>query len=172
MDEIRPLHESCDVLFTAGAGPASRLADTLAAWPGPNVFAPFALLGVPALVCCAGFGVNGLPMSIQLVGRPFEDARLLGIAHAYERATGWSLRRPRVEDMTHPVPVMRTVPPPPVTDAAMFARCQAAVRHAGVPLSDAQISVLASNAVHLMAMTARVRDNVKAWQDPASVFVR
>lgn len=172
IDEMRPLHESCDVLFTAGAGPASRLADTLAAWPGPNVFAPFALLGVPALVCCAGFGMNGLPMSIQLVGRPFEDARLLGIAHAYERATGWYQRRPRVEGMIQPMPVMRAAPSPPVADAAMFTRCEAAARYAGVPLSDAQIAVLASNAVHLMAMTARVRDNAKAWQDPASVFVR
>jgi aspartyl-tRNA(Asn)/glutamyl-tRNA(Gln) amidotransferase subunit A len=136
------------------------------------VFAPFALLGVPALVCCAGFAMNGLPMSIQLVGRPFEDARLLGIAHAYERATGWYQRRPRVEQTKRPMPVMRAAPPPPVADTAMFTRCEAAARHAGVPLNDAQIAVLASNAVHLMAMTARVRDNASAWQDPASVFVR
>ena len=43
---------------------------------------------------CTGFGAGGLPVSMQLVGRPFEDGLVLRAAHAYERATGWRDRRP------------------------------------------------------------------------------
>lgn len=50
--------------------------------------------GHPASCQPAGFTAGGLPISLQLVGRPFEDAVVLGAAHAYEQATGWYTRRP------------------------------------------------------------------------------
>ncbi|MBX6375497.1 MAG: hypothetical protein IRZ13_14855, partial [Acetobacteraceae bacterium] len=42
----------------------------------------------------AGFGEGGLPVGVQIVGRPFEDATVLRAAHAFERATEWRQRRP------------------------------------------------------------------------------
>lgn len=58
------------------------------------ITAPFNLTGHPAIAVPAGFSAGGLPLSIQLVGRYFDEARLLGIAHAYEQAHGWHERRP------------------------------------------------------------------------------
>ena len=54
------------------------------------------LAGVPAMVVPAGF-VDGLPVAMQLIGRPFDEATLLRTGHAYQQATDWHLRRPRIE---------------------------------------------------------------------------
>ncbi len=56
--------------------------------------APFNYLGVPALSVPAGFAANRLPVGFQLVGRPFAEARLLAVAHAYQCATDWHERAP------------------------------------------------------------------------------
>ncbi|HWI38808.1 MAG TPA: amidase [Burkholderiales bacterium] len=52
-------------------------------------------LGVPALSVPCGFDSRGLPMGLQLVGRPFSEATLLAIGHAYQRATDWHRRAPQ-----------------------------------------------------------------------------
>jgi aspartyl-tRNA(Asn)/glutamyl-tRNA(Gln) amidotransferase subunit A len=51
-------------------------------------------LGVPALVLPCGFDSRGLPLSLQLVGRPFAEATLLSAGRAYQRATDWHQRVP------------------------------------------------------------------------------
>ncbi len=51
-------------------------------------------LGVPALVMPCGFDARGLPIAIQLVGRPFAEAVLLAAGYAYQRETDWHLRLP------------------------------------------------------------------------------
>ena len=51
-------------------------------------------LGVPALVVPCGFDSHGLPVAIQLVGRPFAEATLLAAGHAYQRETDWHQRMP------------------------------------------------------------------------------
>jgi aspartyl-tRNA(Asn)/glutamyl-tRNA(Gln) amidotransferase subunit A len=48
---------------------------------------PFNLTGSPAITVPCGFSCDGLPIGVQLVGRPFDEARLLYLAHAYERST-------------------------------------------------------------------------------------
>tara|TARA_B100001146_G_scaffold71199_1_gene63034 strand:- start:1897 stop:3531 length:1635 start_codon:yes stop_codon:yes gene_type:complete len=54
---------------------------------------PFNLTGLPALSLPCGF-VDGMPIGLQLVGRPFEETTLLRAAHAYEEATEWHTLRP------------------------------------------------------------------------------
>ena len=56
--------------------------------------AGFNYLGIPALSVPVGFTTNGLPAGMQLIGRPFAEARLLQVACAYESVTDWHLRRP------------------------------------------------------------------------------
>jgi aspartyl-tRNA(Asn)/glutamyl-tRNA(Gln) amidotransferase subunit A len=51
-------------------------------------------LGVPALALPCGFDSRGLPISAQLVGRPFAEATLLAAGRAYQRATDWHRRVP------------------------------------------------------------------------------
>lgn len=51
-------------------------------------------LGVPALVVPCGFDSRGLPISMQLVGRPFAEATLLAAGHAFQRETDWHERIP------------------------------------------------------------------------------
>jgi aspartyl-tRNA(Asn)/glutamyl-tRNA(Gln) amidotransferase subunit A len=55
---------------------------------------PINYLGLPSLVLPAGFTANGLPFGVQLVGRPFAEARLFRIGRAYERESEWHKRRP------------------------------------------------------------------------------
>jgi aspartyl-tRNA(Asn)/glutamyl-tRNA(Gln) amidotransferase subunit A len=56
----------------------------------------FNVLGGPTLSVPCGFTAGGLPIGLQLAGRPFEDATILRVAHAYEREAGWSTYRPAV----------------------------------------------------------------------------
>ena len=50
---------------------------------------PFNLAGTPALSVPCGFSSSGMPMGLQIVGRPFAEETILRVAHAYEQATEW-----------------------------------------------------------------------------------
>jgi aspartyl-tRNA(Asn)/glutamyl-tRNA(Gln) amidotransferase subunit A len=52
------------------------------------------LAGLPALSIPCGFGAEGLPVGLQLAGDYFAEARLLNVAHQYQRATDWHVRIP------------------------------------------------------------------------------
>jgi aspartyl-tRNA(Asn)/glutamyl-tRNA(Gln) amidotransferase subunit A len=55
---------------------------------------PFNTLGLPALSVPCGAAPDGRPVAMQLVGRPFDEATVLRLGDAYERATPWHRRRP------------------------------------------------------------------------------
>ena len=59
-----------------------------------NFRACFDMTGMPAVTVPCGFADGGLPIGLQLAGRPFDEAGVLRVAHAYERATTWHRRRP------------------------------------------------------------------------------
>jgi aspartyl-tRNA(Asn)/glutamyl-tRNA(Gln) amidotransferase subunit A len=61
---------------------------------GPSYTGAFNLTGLPSLAVPAGFSGRGLPLSILLSGRPFEEATVLRVAHAYQGATAWHTRHP------------------------------------------------------------------------------
>jgi aspartyl-tRNA(Asn)/glutamyl-tRNA(Gln) amidotransferase subunit A len=73
--------------------------------PGPPVATPnpltrytfaFDVTGLPALTVPCGFTAAGLPIGLQIAGRPFDEATVLRVGRAYERATDWHRRRPPV----------------------------------------------------------------------------
>jgi len=55
---------------------------------------PFNALGLPTVSIPCGFTAAGLPVGMQLTGAPGDDLAVLRLAHAYQVATGWHLRRP------------------------------------------------------------------------------
>jgi aspartyl-tRNA(Asn)/glutamyl-tRNA(Gln) amidotransferase subunit A len=154
----------CDVLVTPGTGPAPKLAPGLAKWPSPNIFVPFAITGNPALVVCSGFSRAGLPLSLQIVGKPFEDANVLAIAHAFEQAANWSTRRAVVAPDVRPAPIASAPPKASgLPDPVIGALCAQAAQSAGLRLADEHFALLCAAAPHLIEMIERVR----GWQEPA-----
>jgi len=58
---------------------------------------PANLAGVPGLAFPVGFDSEGLPVGMQLMGAPFNEAALFRAAHAYQQVTDWHLRKPNLE---------------------------------------------------------------------------
>lgn len=86
-----------DLLATAGWLNPAEPADP----SGPDFFKqrqivtmPFSLAGIPALSLPCGFSSDGLPLALQLAGRPFDEATVLRAGDAYQRATDWHTRKP------------------------------------------------------------------------------
>ena len=57
----------------------------------------FSLAGVPGLSVPTGFSQEGLPLSMQVVGRPLAENTLFRVGHAYQERTDWHTRRPRLD---------------------------------------------------------------------------
>ncbi len=55
------------------------------------------LAGIPAISIPAGFDKQGLPVGLQIIGRYFDEARLLNVAHRYQQVTDWHRQMPAVE---------------------------------------------------------------------------
>ena len=55
---------------------------------------PASLAGLPGMSVPAGFGEQGLPVGLQLVGNYWQEAQLLHTAHAFQQATDWHTRKP------------------------------------------------------------------------------
>jgi aspartyl-tRNA(Asn)/glutamyl-tRNA(Gln) amidotransferase subunit A len=56
--------------------------------------APLNLTGSPALAVPTGFASTGLPLSMQIIGKPFDEATVYRVARAYEQATPWTTMHP------------------------------------------------------------------------------
>jgi aspartyl-tRNA(Asn)/glutamyl-tRNA(Gln) amidotransferase subunit A len=97
--EITAAMAEVDVVLTAGNPDEAPLIDKVPRWDNldkPNFTMPFNLTGLPAICVPSGFGPNGLPVSIQLAARPFQEATLFRAAHAFEVATPFRQRRPEL----------------------------------------------------------------------------
>jgi aspartyl-tRNA(Asn)/glutamyl-tRNA(Gln) amidotransferase subunit A len=85
-----------DVLMLPTAEPAGKL-EPLAPeslFTRPSFTTAFNVGGNPALSVCCGYAENGMPFSLQIAGRVLDDATVLRVGDAYEKATPWRDRRP------------------------------------------------------------------------------
>ena len=174
VDEAKPLWARFDALVTAGPGPAPLLDAwrTIHFWQKTSLTAPFNVLGCPALAQCIGFSAEGLPLSMQVAGRPFDDATVLRIADAYERATPWRARRPQLRPAAAPVVPAPAVPDPTPAGATAEERgaIALAARRSGLAVNDRQIELLCDAAPYVEAMTSRLRRPRNFSVQPSSVF--
>ena len=98
-DAFHALFDTVDVIVTASAmDPACRIDDEKAVdyTYGRQARAPFNVTGSPALSVPTGFTRSGLPLGMQLVGKPFSEALLYRVAYAYEQAMPWVKRHPEL----------------------------------------------------------------------------
>jgi len=98
-DDFRTAFETVDVI----AGPVSptvawnigeRTDDPVRNYLADVYTLPASLAGLPGLSMPAGFGDGNRPVGLQLIGRWFDEARLLNVAHRFQQATDWHARTP------------------------------------------------------------------------------
>jgi aspartyl-tRNA(Asn)/glutamyl-tRNA(Gln) amidotransferase subunit A len=91
--------ERCDVVM----GPASpcvaydigeKASDPVQMYLDDIYTVPINLAGLPGMSIPCGFGDKGRPVGLQIVGNYFDEARMLAVAHAFQRATDWHTRTP------------------------------------------------------------------------------
>jgi len=175
--QIEPLHAKHDALLTAGSGPAPRLdahrsIGFSGKWQSPSMGTLASITGAPALALCNGFSAGGLPLGMQLIGRPFDEETLLRVGHAYEQATPWRARRPALTAGAAPVAIdhQSQSAQAPAIDAATRALAASAARRAGLALDDELFAILCEAAPAALAMASRIQRDHAWGVEPASVF--
>jgi aspartyl-tRNA(Asn)/glutamyl-tRNA(Gln) amidotransferase subunit A len=98
-DDFQNAFKACDVIagpvapsvaWKFGENAGDPVADYLA-----DIFTlPASLAGLPAMSVPAGFGAQGMPVGLQLIGNYFKEAQLLNAAHRLQQATDFHLRKP------------------------------------------------------------------------------
>lgn len=96
--------ERVDILLTPSNGVAAQLLEPDPVIDGKDkvsrtpwlLATTFSLANVPALSVPCGFTETGLPIGLQLAGKPFDESTVFRVGHAYEQETDWHLRRPNI----------------------------------------------------------------------------
>jgi aspartyl-tRNA(Asn)/glutamyl-tRNA(Gln) amidotransferase subunit A len=155
---IARLFESFELLVTAGFGPAPRLAtcSTRNFWCKPNLLTPFNWASGPVLAVPIGFG-EGLPLGMQIAGRPFDEATVLRAGHAFQRATAWHLSHPALDaDARQPVVHSATDDDAPNLSAPERASLLEAAAAAGLSADERATDLLLRYGPHALAMKRRL----------------
>ena len=94
--EVAKVMRTADILvFPTARCPARTIGeDSMASGFQPFFNRAFNVTGNPALSICNGYSASGLPLSLQIGGRPFEDALVLKVGDALEKSLGTRTRRP------------------------------------------------------------------------------
>jgi len=99
--DFQKVFETCDALVTPVAPTTAfrlgeKTADPLTMYLSDIFTISVNLAGLPGLVVPCGFDTAGLPIGLQVIGRPFDEETVLRVGAAYERATEWHRRRPGI----------------------------------------------------------------------------
>ncbi len=172
--EMAEHYQRFDLFLTANTSAAPRLDahDPSAFFVTPALTTPFNVTGGPALALPCGFTDAGLPLSLQIAGRPLDDALVLRAGHAYERLTGFWQQRPELVPGAPPQPVdpQPWVPDTSDVSPAARARAEAAARHVGFDLPPDIMAELVAIAPKALAMAARLERDHPPSAEVSSIF--
>ncbi|MBI3514539.1 MAG: amidase [Proteobacteria bacterium] len=168
-----------DLLVTATwlttADPADpNLDDKLTQVPQPT--SPSSVTGTPAIAVPCGVSREGLPLSLQITGRPFAEPLVLRAAHAFERATEWHCRHPDLDQTTQGKAADHAFRPAaapgaaPGRPASTPDEIRAQLKLAGLTLSEPQIAELLAIYPSYEAMVRRLPRGYGYTDEPAHSF--
>lgn len=87
----------CPTAPTTAFKAGEKTADPLSMYLSDLMTIPVNLAGLPGLNIPCGFDENGLPIGMQFIGRVLQEELLLQVAYAYEQATTWHQRKPKLD---------------------------------------------------------------------------
>jgi aspartyl-tRNA(Asn)/glutamyl-tRNA(Gln) amidotransferase subunit A len=99
-DDFKRAFELCDVIAgptapTTAFGLGAKVDDPVAMYLNDIYTIPVNLAGLPGISIPVGFDAAGHPIGLQLIGRYFEEAQLLNVAHRYQQVTDWHKQIPK-----------------------------------------------------------------------------
>jgi len=99
-DDFNRAFEKCDVIMgpttpTTAFNLGAKTDDPVAMYLSDIYTISVNLAGLPGMSIPAGFGADNRPVGLQLIGKYFDEARLLNAAHQYQRATDWHKQSPK-----------------------------------------------------------------------------
>lgn len=176
VEDMKPLYEKYDVLLTAGMGPAPKLEAHRSIgfwdkWQKPSITTVFDVTAGPALMLCNGYSGSNLPLGMQIAGRPFDEATVLRVGHAYERATAWRERRPALMPGARAADIDTAAhdAAPPVIPENTSRLVETLLARAGLRLPRPILLQLCEAAPYALAMAQRLPAH--AWEDePMNMF--
>ena len=177
LEEINAIYRRFDVLLTANVGPAPKLVrkPPLELWQAriapASMCIPFNIGGGPALSVYNGFTSTGLPLAMQIAGRPFDECTVLRAGHAYEKATSWRSMRPQlpVRPLTRP-PQPKPADPPAATKSADSDLTAWLAQRAGLNADQSQLAQLRALEPYAGAMAERLRRPRDRSVEIANIF--
>ncbi|NVM22672.1 MAG: Asp-tRNA(Asn)/Glu-tRNA(Gln) amidotransferase subunit GatA [Desulfobacterales bacterium] len=101
IEDFKRTFETCDVLLspvtpTPAFKLGEKLDDPLAMYLSDIFTLPANLAGIPGLSVPCGFSKQGLPIGLQILGKHFDEEKLIRVAYNFEQATDYHTRRPRL----------------------------------------------------------------------------
>jgi aspartyl-tRNA(Asn)/glutamyl-tRNA(Gln) amidotransferase subunit A len=99
-EDFNRAFEKCDVIMgpttpTTAFNLGAKKDDPVAMYLSDIYTISVNLAGLPGMSIPAGFGADNRPVGLQLIGKYFDEARLLNAAHQYQQATGWHKQVPK-----------------------------------------------------------------------------
>ena len=175
--DMQPFYEKYDAIISMGGGPAPDLADhknlgSVDKWLKPSIGSLGSVTGVPTIALCCGFSRSGLPLGMQIHGRPWGDAAVLRIARAYEAATPWHTRRPTVSTGARAEFAVdrHTTEVNPDVDLKYRALATMAAQRAGLKLNEEQFALLLAATPYALTLAERVPRSFRHEDEMAAVF--
>jgi aspartyl-tRNA(Asn)/glutamyl-tRNA(Gln) amidotransferase subunit A len=102
MEDFKDAFETCDVLLAPVAPtPAFKLGemldDPLSMYLSDIFTLPASLAGIPGVSLPCGFSRDGLPIGLQILGKHFDEEKLIKVAYNFEQATDYHKKRARLD---------------------------------------------------------------------------